>query len=238
MTCARAIDSNGRGYTMGSSNNDDEPLRGDLIRAEDNRVPVIRTIFSRLSRFPFKNLWQRQKLASMREVFKEEKELFKEVDEHQRAFNRLKNIRHILEEDTATLKANAAAAKNRLAEEERKEAARKTDDRIFARNKKYEEAESRMRNEYELKIQEAEYKKRLHPLEREVEGLQNPPPPPRPRGRGRSEKQKRREEAYRRYDREIQRIETLSVTDQRKTTLKRAATSDLEKELEQIEGMP
>ena len=99
--------------------------------------------------------------------------------------------------------------------------------------------QSRMRNKYELKIEEAEYKKRLHLLEAEVEALANPPPPPPPpTGRGRSEKQKLRERAYRRYDREIQRIDAMAAaTTQRKTALKRSATNDLEEEIERIERM-
>jgi hypothetical protein len=56
--------------------------------------------------------------------------------------------------------------------------------------------------------------------------------------RGRTEKQKLRERAYRRYDTEIQRIEAKAATAQRKTALKRAATNDLEEEIEKIDRMP
>lgn len=82
-----------------------------------------------------------------------------------------KNLGKILREDDAGYEARAIAAENMLAEEKRKEAARKRDDLIYEQNKTYEEAQSRMRNEYELKIKEAEYKKQLHPLEKEVAEL-------------------------------------------------------------------
>jgi hypothetical protein len=215
----------------------DRPAGGELMDREDDNMPTVGGIFSRLWRFPFLNLRQQKKLTSVRKVVQEEEGLWKDLVTHRQSFNRLRNIDHILAEDNATLKANALAAQNRLAEEERKEKARKTDDRIFAENKRYEGAQSRMRNKYELKIQEAEYKKRLHPLEREVEDLQNPPPVPEPAAQ--PNKQKLREDAYKRFDKEVKRIDKMkNVTAERKTDLKNSARSDLEKELEKIDRMP
>jgi hypothetical protein len=214
----------------------DQPGRGELMDREDDNMPTVGGIFSRLWRFPFLNLRQQKRIASVRKVVQEEEGLWNDLIKHRQSFNRLKNIDDILAEDNATLKANALATQNMLAEEERKEKARKTDDRIFAENKRYEGAQSRMRNKYELKIQEAEYKKRLHPLEREVEDLQNPPQPPEPAAQ--PNKQKLREDAYKRFDKEVKRIDKMkNVTAERKTDLKNAARSDLEKELEKIERM-
>jgi hypothetical protein len=213
----------------------DRPARGELMDREDDNMPTVGGIFSRLWRLPFLNLQQQKKLASVRKVVQEEEGLWKDLVTHRQSFNRLRNVDHILAEDNATLKANAVAAQNRLAEEERKEKARKTGDRIFAENKRYEGAQSRMRNKYELKIQEAEYKKRLHPLEREVEDLQNPPPEP----AAQPNKQKLREDAYKHFDKEVKRIDKMkNVTAERKTDLKDSARSDLEKELEKIDRMP
>lgn len=217
----------------------DQRGSGEIVNREDDNMPTVGGIFSRIWRWPFLNLRQQKKIASVRKVVQEEEGLWNDLIKHRQSFNRLKNIDDILAEDNATLKANAAAAQNRLAEEKRTERARKTDDRIFADNKRYEGAQSRMRNKYDLKIEEAEYIKRLHPLKKEVEELAKPPPPPAPPpppGRGRMEK---REDAYKRFDKEVKRIGAMKkATPERKAVLKRAATNDLEDELQNIDRMP
>lgn len=238
---ASATDGKGRRIAMGNRDID-QHRSGEVANREDDNMPTVGGIFSRLWRWPFLNLRQQKKIASVRKVVQEEEGLWADLLKHRQSFNRLKNIDDILAEDDATQKANTRAAQNRLAEEERKAAARKADDRVFADNKRYEAAQSRMRSKYGIKIEEAAYKKRLHPLEREVEELRNPPPPPAPPpppGRGRTEKQKLRDRAHRRYDREIQRIDAMATaTAQRKTALKRAAANDLEEEMERIDRMP
>jgi hypothetical protein len=52
-----------------------EPVSGEVIRREENRVPVVRALFAKLSRLPIKNFWQRQKIASMGKLIKEEKKV-------------------------------------------------------------------------------------------------------------------------------------------------------------------
>src|SRR5687768_12255223 len=90
---------------------------GEVMNREDDNMPTVGGIFSRLWRLPFLNLRQQKKIASVRAVVREEEGLWTDLVRHRQSFNRLRNIDHILEDDTATLKANAAAAQNRLAEE-------------------------------------------------------------------------------------------------------------------------
>lgn len=158
---------------MGSDKDIIKPVSGELIRVEDDDgAPVVRTLFARLSRLPFKNFWQRKKISSMKEVIKEEKEFAEIFEGHQRSVNRLAKIRTILRQDDAEIEGGAIAAENRLAALRREAEAREIDDLLFKQKKAFECGQSGMQKEYELKIQEAGYKKRLHALEKEVAELE------------------------------------------------------------------
>jgi predicted AAA+ superfamily ATPase len=159
----------------------DQPGRGELMDREDDNMPTVGGIFSRLSRFPFFNLRQQKKLESVRRVVQEEEGLWNDLFKHRLSFNRLKNIKHILAGDTAAMEANAIAEQNRLAEEKRKAEARKADDRIFKDNKRHEGTKSRMQNKYEQEeqeIQRIEQQKRRLKAQKEFEESQKPPPEP------------------------------------------------------------
>ena len=73
-------------------------------------------------------------------------------------------------------------------------------------------------------------------LQKDIDEIKKPPEPPpeppkKPSPRARSEKQKRRAEAYKRYEKEIERIEKMKVSAKTKAELKKAAQNELEKEL-------
>lgn len=221
--------SEGSGNSVGG-----EVIRGEVTRREETRRTMVGAIFSRLSRLPFVNVWLEKKIDTARGVVKGEKDLFKDLAEHEQSFNRLLKIDLILRDDDATMEANAVEAENRLAAAKREEAARKQEDAIFRLKKDYEESQGRMRNEYELKRLEMEHKKRLHALEREMEELRNPPPPPPP-----EDKIKLLERAYAKRDSAIKRIDKLrNATPQTKRDLKKAAENALEKEIQRIEAIP
>lgn len=225
---------------MGSNRDADESVSGELMRRKEGRVPVVRALFATLSRLPFKNFWQRKKIASMREVIKEEKQFADDFVDHQRSVNRLLNVRTIIRQDNAEIESQAIEAENRLAAAKREEAARKKEDAIFKHKKAFEAAQSRMRSKYDLEIQDIEYQKRLHTLTKELEELQRPPPQPEeePTGRGTSKKQKLRERAYAKRDSEIKRIDRKRVSPETKEALKRTAENELEEELRRIDEMP
>jgi hypothetical protein len=105
---------------------------------EQKRMSIAGAVFSRLSRLPFVNVWLRKKVETSREVIREEAGLFKDLRDHEESFNALLNIDNILREDDAQFEANALAAERRLAEEQRKTAARETDDEIFKNEKEAE----------------------------------------------------------------------------------------------------
>ena len=110
---------------------------------------------------------------------------------------------------------------------------------IAKANKELEVTQTELKKEYELKKQELEYKKSIAELERQVAALEEPTPAPaRPRTRGRSEKQKRIDQAHKRYEKEIEKIETMTATTERKEALRRSARRELEEELERIENTP
>jgi sugar-specific transcriptional regulator TrmB len=87
----------------------------------------------------------------------------------------------------------------------------------------------------ELAKRKAQLKKELEEL---TKAPPEPEPPKKPTTRGRSPKQKRREDALKRYEKEITRIEGMKATAKVKATLTKAATNELEEELEKIEKMP
>jgi hypothetical protein len=206
---------------------------------EQNRMTIAGSIFSRLSRIPFVNIWLRKKVETSREVVREEAELFRDLRDHEESFNTLLNIDNILREDDAQFEANALAAERRLAEEQRKATARETDDRIFQKQKEYEETEINMKTDYEIRKLAAKYKIELDPLEKAAEKLDKPPEPAKKKTtRGPSAKQKEREDAHKRFERAIARIEKLKMGAKAKAELKEGAKNDLEEDLQDIGKEP
>jgi hypothetical protein len=70
----------------------DQPGRGELMDREDDNMPTVGGIFSRLWRLPFLNLRQQKKLASVRKVVQEEEGLWADLVKHRQSFNRLKTL--------------------------------------------------------------------------------------------------------------------------------------------------
>src|SRR5205823_4556350 len=96
-----------------------------------------------------------------------------------------------------------------------------------------------LKKKYELERQELEYMKSIAELRRQVAALEAPAPAPARRTRGRrSEKQKRIDQAHKRLEKELEKIETMNATPERKEALRRSARRELEEELERIENTP
>jgi hypothetical protein len=206
---------------------------------EQKRMSIAGAVFSRLSRLPFVNIWLRKKVETSREVIREEAGLFKDLRDHEESFNALLNIDNILREDDAQFETNALAAERRLAEEQRRTAARETDDEIFRNEKEAELAKSSMKKKYELRVLEANYKIQLDPLEKAVKKFEKPEPEPKKKTtRGRTEKQKKREEVLNRYDKEMARIDAMKKSDKVKAALRKAAEAEKEKAMVEIENEP
>jgi hypothetical protein len=99
--------------------------------------------------------------------------------------------------------------------------------------------QTELKKKYELERQELEYKKSIAELRRQVATLEEPTPAPaRPRTRGRSEKQRQIDRAHKRLEKELEKIETMTATPERKEALRRSARRELEEELERIENTP
>lgn len=215
---------------------------GELIRRGEAPPPApartakhrtVDWLLSRLSRWPFSNRLYVKSLKTAQEVIQERTKLEEAIIGHGRTRGRLNDLGLTLEQEHLQ-------RLREFFEEEKRFTEVINDSKVELEMMK---KKNKMKKE-ELTIEEIEQKKRLLKAKKELEELQQPPPPPppppppRPRGRGRSEKMKLRERAYKRYDRETQRIEAMTVTAQRKTVLKRAATNDLEEEIERIDRMP
>jgi hypothetical protein len=65
---------------------------GEVMDREDDNMPTVGGIFSRLWRLPFLNWRQQKKLASVRAVVQEEEGLWTDLFKHRQSFNRLKTL--------------------------------------------------------------------------------------------------------------------------------------------------
>ncbi|MGI0016621.1 MAG: hypothetical protein ACREBU_24625, partial [Nitrososphaera sp.] len=105
-------------------------------------------------------------------------------------------------------------------------------------NKAYEEAESRMRNEYELKIKEAEYKKRLHPLEKEIAGFKSEEEPPKKRrAASTTELFKEKDKIDKEYAKREAAINASNASNEKKTSDKKVLDRWREEQYERIEKL-
>lgn len=216
---------------------DPEAKSGELIRPGP-RLPIaaptglqrtLYRLFGRLSIFPSFNRSYVKSLKTAKEVFEAKNDLGKAIGEHQEIRDRLKNFGDILD----------------LREEERKRALfeekerRRAAENTFKHEEKMQ-AKTNKQKEGEVEIERMAQKLRKLGLKKQLDELtQPPPPPPEPAKKttgGRSPKQKARDDAQKRYEKEIARIEAMKGrTAEAKADLKKSAAKDLEEELERIE---
>jgi hypothetical protein len=220
---------------MAEENNAEDPAKrsGEFIRAGEAPAPApVRTgtigwLLSRLSRFPFYNRKYVRSLKTAQEVLEARKELGKTYIEHEEIIGqvhdlpitvgkqRFKRLREYFEEERLlTTEVNDAVVEG-----------------------KTREAKNKLKHG-EVEIQEMEQEKRKLRVRKELEELQNPPPPPPGPGGAQSEKMKRREDAHKRYESAIKRIDKMKVSAKAKTDLTKSAAVELEEEMEKIEKMP
>jgi hypothetical protein len=194
-----------------------EPESGDLIRRGEPLPPApartakertLGRLLSMLSIWPFRNKAFAKSLETAQEVVEKQNKLEETIIQHGRTRGRLNDLELTLAQDRLQRQREFLEEQNRLS-------ATLNDTMLEGDMMK---KKNKMKKG-ELTIQEIEQKKRLLQAKKELEVLQQPPPPPpppRPPGRGQSEKQKRRKQAIKRYNREIQRIEAMTVTDKQK----------------------
>jgi hypothetical protein len=221
---------------------DPEPVSGEIVTTNQNLPDVttrnpLRRLFDQLFHFPIWNRRQKKAYEAQREMVEEATKLGKALVDHQRTRDRLTNINTLLDTDRAQRLRELVEEENRLNDALLENEAAKKKKRIYETNKSLEVKQADLKKKYELERQELEYKKSIAELRRQVAALEEPTPAPaRTRTRGRSEKQKRIDRAHQRYDKEIEKIETMNATPERKEALRRSARRELEEELERIEN--
>lgn len=224
---------------MTDDNNAQDPAErsGEVIRVGEApaSVPVqtgtIGWLFSRLSRWPFRNRRYLRSLKTAQEVLEARKQLRKTYIEHEEirgqvqdlpitiGKQRLQRIReYFAEERQLTTELNDTVVEGKTRDEKNK----------------LKQGEVK-RQQTEQEIQQMEQEMRQLRARKQLDELQNPPPPAPPP----EDKKKLLERAYARRDRAIKRIEKLTnATPQTKRDLKKAAENALEKEVQRIEAMP
>jgi hypothetical protein len=205
-------------------------LRGERpspMPAQTGKSGAIGWLLSRVSRSPFNNRLYVKSLKAANEVLEAQQQLRKTYLEHE-------EIREQVEDLPTTIAHRRLQRLREFFGEERRftEVINHFKVELEMMGKK-----NKMRKD-ELTIQEIEQKKRLRQAKKELEELQKPPSPP-PPAPPPVDKQKLREDACKRFDKEVKRIDAMKkATPERKTDLKKSAQSDLEKELERIDRMP
>jgi hypothetical protein len=223
---------------------DSEPVSGELMPTHRNIPNVttrnpLRRLFDQLFHLPLLNRRQKKSFESQREVVEEATKLGKAIIDHQRTRDRLTNIPTLLSTDRAQRVRELVEEENRLNDALLEHEAAKKKKRIYETNKNLEVKQADLKKKYELERQELEYKKSIAELKKQVAALEEPTPAPaRTRTRGRSERQKQIDRAHKRLEKELEKIETMTATTERKEALRRSARRELEEELERIENIP
>jgi hypothetical protein len=221
---------------------DPRPVSGTLVPNTAPNVTTrnpLRRLFDQLFHLPIWNRRQKKAYEAQREMVEEATKLGKALVDHQRQQGRLLDLPIILGTDRDQRRQERFEARNRLNDAKLEHRTLIQKQKIAKTNKELEVTQTELKKEYELKRQELEYKKSIAELEKQLAALEEPTPAPaRPRTRGRSEKQKRIDQAHKRYEKEIEKIETMTATPERKEALRRSARRELEEELERIENTP
>jgi hypothetical protein len=221
---------------------DPRPVTGEIVTTNRN-IPAtstrnpLRRLFDQLFHIPLLNRFQKKSFESQREMVEEATKLGKALVDHQRQQGRLNNIQTLLDTDRSQRLRELVEEENRLNDALLEYEVWEQKQKISKANKNLEVKQAELKEKYELERQELEFKKSIAELTRQVAELEtSTPAPARPRTRGRSEKQKRIDRAHQRYEKEIEKIETMTATPERKEALRRSARRELEEELERIEN--
>jgi hypothetical protein len=223
---------------------DPEPVLGEIVTTNQNLPDVttrnpLRRLFDQLFRLPILNRLQKKSYEAQREMVEEATKLGKALVDHQRQQGRLLDLPIILGTDRDQRRQERFEARNRLNDAKLEHKAWIQKQEIAKANKELEVKQTELKKEYELKRQELEYKKSIAELRRQVAALEEPiPAPASTRTRGRSEKQKKIDRAHKRLEKELEKIESMTATPERKEALRRSARRELEEELERIENTP
>jgi hypothetical protein len=227
---------------MANRTEDPEPVSGELMPTNQSLPDVttrnpLRRLFDQLFHLPLVNRRQKKSFEAQREMVEEATKLGKALVDHQRTRDRLTNIDTLLNTDRAQRLRELVEEENRLNDALLENEAAKKKKKIYETNKNLEVKQAELKKKYELEKQELEYKKSIAELRRQVAALEEPTPAPaRTRTRGRSEKQKKIDRAHKRLEKELEKIETMTATPERKEALRGSARRELEEELERIEN--
>lgn len=221
-------------------------IEGELVRgsAPGDHSPIRRTLarlVSRLSTVPFFNRMSKRAIDSATEVIEAQTRLGGALSENQRMGARLDDMPTIIADDRAArkrdLETREAERLEQAARRARAEAAyeERFIDKRISQQAKDQTVKSNKLAEIDLDIQ-------LYNKQKEFEDLHKPPPAPEPAKkttRGRSPKMKARDDAQKKYEREIARIEKdKKLSAEAKEDLKKSAAKDREIELEKSDKMP
>ncbi len=229
---------------MADENRSEDPrhVSGTLVPNTAPNVTTrnpLRRLFDQLFHLPILNRRQKKAYEAQREMVEEAIKLGEAIIDHQRTRDRLTNIDTLLNTDRAQRLRELVEEENRLNDALLENGAAKKKKRIYETNKNLEVKQAELKKKYELERQELEYKKSIAELRRQVAALEESiPAPARTRTRGRSEKQKKIDRAHKRLEKELEKIETMTATPERKEALRRSARRELEEELERIENTP
>jgi hypothetical protein len=223
---------------------DPRPMSGVVMPTTRNLPAApprnrLQRLFDQLFHLPIWNRRQKKAYEAQREMVEEATKLGSAIIDHQRQQGRLLDLPIILGTDCDQRQQERFEARNRLNDAKLEHKAWIQKQKIAKTNKELEVTQTELKKEYELKKQELEYKKSIAELEKQVAELEEPTPSPvRTRTRGRSEKQKKIDRAHKRLEKELEKIETMTATPERKEALRRSARRELEEELERIENTP
>jgi hypothetical protein len=208
--------------------------RGEAPPPAPARTAKHRTVdwlLSRLSRWPFSNRLYVKSLKTAQEVIQERTKLEEAIIGHGRTRGRLNDLGLTLEQEHLQRRREFLEEQNRLSTTLNESI---LEGEMMDQKNKLKKGEVKMQQE-EQEIQRMDQQKRKLKVKRELEDLQKPPPEP----AAQPNKRKLREDAYKHFDKEVKRVDAMKkATAERKTDLKNAARSDLEKELERIDRMP
>lgn len=228
---------------MADDKKDEDPATksGEVIRrpplplgpARTTKVRTLDRLLSMLSIWPFRNRAFAESLDTATKVIEKQNELEETIIKHGRTRGRLNDLEITLAQDRLQ-------RRREFTEEQGKFSAALNnsmlDGELMDRRNKIKKED--------LTIEEIEQKTRKAKAKKEFEDFTKPvaPPPSEPKKkttRGRSPKQKDRDDAQKRYEKEIARIEAMrGRTAEAKEDLKKSAAKDREVELEKIDKMP
>jgi hypothetical protein len=221
---------------MTDENSAEDPAQsGELIRRGAPPTPAPRTakhrtidrLLSMLSIWPFRNKAFAKSLETAQEVMEKQTKLEETMIQHGRTRGRLNDLEITLAQDRLQRRREFIEERSRLSTALNDSM---LEGEMIDQKNKLKKGEVRMQQE-EQEIQRMDQQKRKLKVKKELEDLQKPPP----ESAAQLDKRKLREEAYKRFDKEVKRVDAMKkATPERKVALKRAATNDLEEELETV----